>query len=399
MKRNKNVILILFGVSFVIVLAVSFYANSLVSFSMRTMEYNIEQRLISVSKRLADMVSVEELDQYRTVEDMELPSYQALRRQLLGFSHQSDVVYAYFIRPVDNKMQFIVDNDFDSKTRVGLDTKPFDPQSLPWILSVLEGQAVCAGLGNYSPDWDGLLSGYAPVFDRHGRIKAIAGVDIEDKAIVQVRRLVSILNVVQVIAVIVIFISGIISLSVFIRERNIYKDMSIADALTGIYNRRFLDENLERIIKSLSRSGGKLSLLIMDIDYFKKYNDTYGHNMGDSCLKTMANTIAQSISRADDFVARYGGEEFVIVLPNIDEQGAETIARRVLDNVRERNIPHEKSDVASVVTVSIGGITGPVFHSHTGVDFIKRADQALYESKQSGRNRYTAGTWACDTAG
>ena len=174
------------------------------------------------------------------------------------------------------------------------------------------------------------------------------------------------------------------------RERNTYKDMSIIDALTGIYNRRFLEESLERIIKSLSRSGSKLSLLILDVDYFKKYNDTYGHNMGDICLKTVANIISQSITRADDFVARYGGEEFVVVLPNVNEQGAKNIAERLLYNIREQNITHEKNDVADFVTVSIGGATSIVDHSHNGDHFFTKADEALYRSKQNGRNRYTA---------
>ncbi|MCL1836230.1 MAG: diguanylate cyclase [Treponema sp.] len=174
------------------------------------------------------------------------------------------------------------------------------------------------------------------------------------------------------------------------RERNIYRDMSIADALTGIYNRRFLDESLERVIKTLSRSESKLSVLMLDVDYFKKYNDTYGHNMGDLCLKTLANTLAQSIVRVDDFIARYGGEEFVIVLPNAGDHGAETVANRVLKNIRERNIPHKESDVADFVTVSIGGITSNVEHSHNAHDYLKKADEALYLSKQNGRNRYTA---------
>ena len=173
------------------------------------------------------------------------------------------------------------------------------------------------------------------------------------------------------------------------RERNLYKNMSIADVLTGIYNRRFLEENVERLIKSLSRSGDKLSLLMLDVDFFKKYNDTYGHGMGDICLKTVANTISQSISRANDFVARYGGEEFAVVLPNADERGAYKVAQRMLQNIRERNIPHEKNDVAAFVTVSIGGVTSIVVHSHTGNDYLKKADEALYKSKQNGRNRYT----------
>ncbi|MCL2820494.1 MAG: GGDEF domain-containing protein [Oscillospiraceae bacterium] len=161
------------------------------------------------------------------------------------------------------------------------------------------------------------------------------------------------------------------------------------DMLTGVYNRRFLDENLARIIKSISRSGGELSVLMMDIDYFKKYNDTYGHSEGDLCLKAVADAIAESLSRADDFVARYGGEEFTVILPDTGESGARLMADRILNNIRAKNIPHEKNEVAGCVTASIGVTTSEVHHTHSGDDYIKQADKALYMSKQNGRNRYT----------
>ena len=168
-----------------------------------------------------------------------------------------------------------------------------------------------------------------------------------------------------------------------------FLNMTIIDQLTGIYNRRFMNGNLKKIIRSLSRSDAKLSLLLIDIDYFKKYNDAYGHNMGDICLKTIANTLAQCVTREEDFAARYGGEEFVVVLPNTDEDGAGLIAEKILKKVYECSIPHEKSDAADFVTVSIGGTTCAVKYSHSENDFIKRADEALYKSKQEGRNRYT----------
>ncbi|MCL1999991.1 MAG: diguanylate cyclase [Planctomycetes bacterium] len=161
------------------------------------------------------------------------------------------------------------------------------------------------------------------------------------------------------------------------------------DALTGIYNRRYFDENLKRILKFLSHSGGMLSLMLIDIDYFKNYNDSYGHGEGDNCLKIIADTISRSVTRPDDFVARYGGEEFAIVLPNTDNNGARVIADKLLENVRERNLPHRKSTVADRVTVSIGATTGRVKHTHSGEDYIKQADILLYQSKQHGRNRYT----------
>jgi diguanylate cyclase (GGDEF)-like protein len=161
------------------------------------------------------------------------------------------------------------------------------------------------------------------------------------------------------------------------------------DPLTGIHNRRYFDENLERVIKSLARTGGTLSLLMVDIDHFKRFNDTYGHLEGDQCLKTVAAVLVQSIMRADDFVARYGGEEFAVVLPHTDEHGARMVAEKMCENVRNRHIPHKKNELVGYVTISIGGTTGRVERTQTGEDYIKRADEMLYLSKQNGRNRYS----------
>jgi len=161
------------------------------------------------------------------------------------------------------------------------------------------------------------------------------------------------------------------------------------DVLTGIYSRRFLDETLIKIINSISRSGGELSVLMMDVDCFKKYNDTYGHNAGDACLKIIAEAINECLSRADDFVARYGGEEFLVVLPDTNESGARLMADRILENIRAKNIPHETNEAANCVTISIGATTSEVLHTQIGNDYIKQADKALYLSKQNGRNQYT----------
>jgi len=159
------------------------------------------------------------------------------------------------------------------------------------------------------------------------------------------------------------------------------------DPLTGIHNRRFLDENLRRVVKSLYRTGGLLSLLMIDIDHFKEFNDAYGHIEGDKCLKIIAKTLTNSIKRTGDFVARFGGEEFVVVLPNTDENGARMIAEKLHKNIRKCNIPHINSNVTDYVTVSIGGTTGNINHTQNGNDYIQRADEMLYLSKQNGRNR------------
>jgi diguanylate cyclase (GGDEF)-like protein len=162
------------------------------------------------------------------------------------------------------------------------------------------------------------------------------------------------------------------------------------DALTGLYNRRYMEDRMKRLMNTITRtsSGGHLSVLMMDVDNFKKYNDTYGHAMGDDCLKAVAEALAASITRTDDFVARYGGEEFTVVLPNTGEDGARKIADAILENVRAKNVPHEKNE-AGIVTISIGVTSGYVTQPQDGTDYIKRADEALYMSKQNGRNRYT----------
>ena len=163
------------------------------------------------------------------------------------------------------------------------------------------------------------------------------------------------------------------------------------DPLTGIYNRRFFDENLDRTIKTLSRSGGILSLMMIDIDNFKNYNDTYGHSAGDDCIKAVAENLAKCLTRADDFIVRYGGDEFAVVLPNTGEDGARLIAEKMIDNVRNCGIPHIKNVETSIVTISIGGTTGWVDTNHTASDYINHADGLLYRSKQEGRNKYSFG--------
>jgi diguanylate cyclase (GGDEF)-like protein len=166
-------------------------------------------------------------------------------------------------------------------------------------------------------------------------------------------------------------------------------DQAYHDPLTGIYSRRFLDENLQRIKKVLSRSNGNVCIMMIDIDFFKKYNDTYGHTAGDNCLKIVAQTLSKGVTREGDFIVRYGGEEFIVVLPYTDEHGAHVTASRLLESIIVLDIPHETSDVADCVTISIGVTTAKVDHDQDIEDYIKYADKALYMSKQNGRNRYT----------
>ena len=161
------------------------------------------------------------------------------------------------------------------------------------------------------------------------------------------------------------------------------------DALTGIRNRRFMETNLQHVMRLLSRSAGRLCVFMVDVDFFKNYNDTYGHEKGDVCLKSVAQAISASVTRSCDFAARYGGEEFAVVLPNTDQAGACAIAEKLLENVRSLKLPHKASEAASFVTVSVGVTTGMVTYEQSWEDYLNRADQALYISKQTGRNQYT----------
>jgi len=161
------------------------------------------------------------------------------------------------------------------------------------------------------------------------------------------------------------------------------------DGLTGIYNRRYLETTLNNYVSTLSRSDTSLSVMMIDIDFFKKYNDTYGHSQGDECLKIIAKTLNNTIMRRGDFTARYGGEEFAVILSGTNEEGACVLADNMLNAIRNLKLPHEKNDSAGVVTVSIGVTTGNFLVTQNWKEYIKKADEALYMSKNSGRNRYT----------
>lgn len=169
--------------------------------------------------------------------------------------------------------------------------------------------------------------------------------------------------------------------------------MAITDPLTGLYNRRFMEGRLNKLIKKASRTHSAIGVLMIDIDHFKDYNDTYGHGAGDRCIKTIADLLRQNVKRGDDFAARYGGEEFIVVLPDTDSEGIRQVADNLLRSLIRIAIPHEASKTADYVTISVGGVSALAEHTYTGADYIQSADQALYVSKENGRNRYTQGSF------
>jgi len=162
--------------------------------------------------------------------------------------------------------------------------------------------------------------------------------------------------------------------------------ISTMDGLTGITNRQGFDEFADIEWKRAIRESIALSLLLVDIDYFKRYNDNYGHQQGDKCLIKVAHALSDSLNRPTDLVARYGGEEFVVLLPNTESEGAVLVAEKLLDKIMNLKIPHESSDVSEYVTISIGVATSMPERTSKYRCFFALADEAMYKAKDSGRN-------------
>lgn len=166
--------------------------------------------------------------------------------------------------------------------------------------------------------------------------------------------------------------------------------LSFKDGLTGVSNRRMFDSVLEQEWVRARREQQPLSLLMIDIDFFKQYNDLYGHVQGDDCLIKVAQVLSEAATRARDFFARFGGEEFVMVLPETDAEAAQKIAERCQQFIFKQQIPHAASAVSQILTVSIGSGTMIPSHKDELRDFVDVVDRALYQAKQAGRNRIQA---------
>ncbi|GAB6143984.1 GGDEF domain-containing response regulator [Desulfocicer niacini] len=171
------------------------------------------------------------------------------------------------------------------------------------------------------------------------------------------------------------------------RKQELLEKYAFIDALTEIPNRRRFDEILEKEWNRAIRSHLPLSLVMIDIDHFKYYNDTYGHGMGDECLKKVAATLEKSLRRGSDFVARYGGEEFMAILPATSGEESIGICRHIADNINDLAIEHRSSEINGRITVSMGGVTIQPDAILSIREFIEAADQKMYEAKAAGRNQ------------
>jgi diguanylate cyclase (GGDEF)-like protein len=171
------------------------------------------------------------------------------------------------------------------------------------------------------------------------------------------------------------------------RQSDMLRNFAFMDGLTGVRNRRYFDEHLAIEVARAQRSKLPLSLVLIDVDFFKRFNDCYGHQAGDDCLRRLASLFGSSIKRPADFVARYGGEEFVCLLPETPFQGAYALAEIIRKAAEGCQIAHAESSVGPWVTLSLGVSTAVPARPVTGDELLKLADSNLYQAKHLGRNQ------------
>ena len=166
------------------------------------------------------------------------------------------------------------------------------------------------------------------------------------------------------------------------------ENVSYTDVLTGLHNRRYFNYVYDRELKRAKRSNAYITFMMLDIDYFKQYNDAYGHLEGDHALKSVANVLKDTLKRPSDYVFRLGGEEFGVLLSETDESNSAKLAREICDAVRGKKIKHGDSEISEYITISIGVVCCIADDALDDEVLISRADEMLYEAKESGRDRY-----------
>ncbi|MDR2697840.1 MAG: response regulator [Holophagales bacterium] len=308
MERIKKffqsfLLLHLFAVASLTVLSVSLISNRLISNIISESQENIRGKLSEASKRLAAMVTAEELSAYRDREDVKKESYQALRQKLVDFANETGVFYAYYLRVENNDMfQYIVDNDFDEKTRVGIDKEPELLKNLPEFLPVIEGKVHVSQLGVYAPGWDGLISAYTPVRDVDGNKTAYyCGVDINDKYMLELHKYRRLLFATEMISSAIVFGVGIFGFVKYQREANAAKDASAAKS-------RFLSHMSHEIRTPMNAIIGITDLAVRD------YGKPHGLEHIANIRQAGANLLA-IINGILDLSAVESGKSHFVVAP------------------------------------------------------------------------------------
>ena len=264
--------------------------------------------------------------------------------------------------------------------RISLVSAIFCAQTLLILVVLNQGRQSTAGRGQYF-----IAVGLVPVIPVFAFRGFLAATGQADQVLMSAPTQVQALSfLVSIVATLLVAIGLLIMSKERLEARS--RLLSVQDQLTGLANRRRIDETLSREWARAHRHGGPLALIMLDIDFFKKYNDHYGHQAGDECLKSVALTLQESVQRASDLVARYGGEEFLLILPDTDAVSAQRLAESLCVSIAELKIPHAQSSLR-VVTLS-AGIATLTHNAYKDVDSLLRAaDAALYQAKHNGRNQ------------
>jgi diguanylate cyclase (GGDEF)-like protein len=371
--------------------------------------------LVSKNYRITDA----EVDEIKRLEFKELLQHPANIRLEEVFGHDfsfDDIKYAYIMVMLDEtQIKYFVTDEYKEFYGAEIGT----PLNLLWLVDLVvnrTAEELLAEDATYYDDikrysyfhaesekayrdripvysvtdyeYGRLITGRAPLYSAEGTFVGMLGVNLYvEQYEYAVKRIKAILSSVFTVPTVILTFAYII---LYIRNRKHVYSKVYTDSLTSIKNRRFIEEYFPSIVKDHYKKRMPLSVIMIDVDSFKLFNDHYGHQYGDEVLKKIARTIQSVLREKSDFISRYGGEEMLVILTNTNLSTAEMVANRIITSVNALAIKHEYSVCSNIVTVSQGIYSAVPQSMNYAKNFIMRADQGLYEAKNNGRNQYIA---------
>jgi diguanylate cyclase (GGDEF)-like protein len=371
--------------------------------------------LVSKNYRITDA----EVDEIKRLEFKELLQHPANIRLEEVFGHDfsfDDIKYAYIMVMLDEtQIKYFVTDEYKEFYGAEIGT----PLNLLWLVDLVvnrTAEELLAEDATYYDDikrysyfhaesekayrdripvysvtdyeYGRLITGRAPLYSAEGTFVGMLGVNLYvEQYEYAVKRIKAILSSVFAVPTVILTVGYII---LYIRNRKHLYPKVYTDSLTSINNRRFIEEYFPSIVKDHYKKRMPLSVIMIDVDSFKLFNDHYGHQYGDEVLKKIARTIQSVLREKSDFISRYGGEEMLVILTNTNLSTAEMVANRIITSVNALAIKHEYSVCSNIITVSQGIYSAVPQSVNYAKNFIMRADQGLYEAKNNGRNQYIA---------